>query len=192
MRSLEAVLAGLLLAVLAVPRFGAAVADLPGRPVLEALERGQPVDEASRQRLAATAALSFAIVPTANAKRAEAAARPGDAMAQALALSPADPYGWLALARSEQSANALALSLRTGRWERELAHDRVAVAAHLLPHLDATTRGAVYEQIVWLWDLDPPRLLRALPPEAHWPLYRRALSNRPEALAAVARRVGMD
>lgn len=183
---------GAVLLALAAPRFGAAVAELPGRPVLEALERGQAVDDASRHRLAESAALSFAIVPTANAKRAEAAAVPGDATTQALALSPADPYGWLNVARIENSAQALSLSLRTGRWERELAYERIVVASRLLPDLDEATRNAITEQVLWLWDLDQPRLLRALPPEPNWPLYRRALSDRPEALVAVARRVGMD
>lgn len=197
MRSPEAVIVGVLLLALALPRLGAAVAELPGRPVLEALEAGRPVDNAALHRLAAAAERSFALVPAGDAKRAEAAARVrlGDgatALAEGLALSPADPYGWLRLAHVTGDSRALALSLRTGPWERELAHDRVAVAARLLPALDHATRQAIYAQVVWLWDLDAPRLLRALPPGAHWPLYRRALSDRPEALAEVTARVGMD
>ncbi len=188
---------GVALLALALPRLGAAIAELPGRPVLEALEAGHPVDAAALHRLAAAAERSFAIVPSGDAKRAEAAARVrlGDGAAvlvEGLALSPADPYGWLRLAHVTGDARALVLSLRTGPWERELAHDRVAVAARLLPALDDATRAAVQAQMVWLWDLDAPRLMRALPPGAHWPLYRRALADRPEALAVVAARVGMD
>ncbi|MGC2855300.1 hypothetical protein ACM64Y_07465 [Novispirillum sp. DQ9] len=194
MRNREQLIAVALLA-LALPRLGDALAELPGRPVLEALEAGRPVSRQALEILADSAAR----VDGPDARRAEAAAllRLGDERAAAvlvagLARSPADPYGWLRLAHADpaQAPRALALSLRTGRWERDLALDRLSVAADHFSALDAATRREILEQVRWLWRLDAPALMRALPPPAHWPLYRRALSG--PALETVAARVGMD
>lgn len=194
---------GLVLLALALPRLGAAVAELPGRPVLEALEHGQTPEPQALRRLADAARAAGKILPSGDAARAEAAAllalgdaRAAEALAAGLAHSPADPYGWLRLAHVEtdpaRAVAAFGLSLRTGPWERELALDRVAVGARLLPHLDAAGRSALFAQVRWLWRLDAPALARRLPPAENWAFYRRALSADPEALAAVARRVGMD
>lgn len=199
MRALEVTVATLLLA-LALPRLGAAVAELPGRPVLEALEAGRPVSPQALETLAASARRAGEWVDGAAHRRAEAAARwrlgedtaAAGLLADGLALSPADPYGWLALAHADpaQAPRALALSLRTGRWERDLAHDRLRLAASRLADLDDPTRAGILDQVRWLWRLDPPGLMRAVPPQRHWPLYRRALDG--VALEAVAKRVGMD
>lgn len=199
MRALEVAVA-LLLLVLALPRLGAAVAELPGRPVLEALEAGRAVPPEALTTLAASAQRSTAWTASGAASKAAGAAlmRLGDdaaaarLLAQGLALSPADPYGWLHLAHAapSQAPRALALSVRTGRWERDVAHDRLRLAGEHYADLDTATRADILEQLRWLWRLDAPGLMKALPPEAHWPLYRRALDG--EALAAVAKRVGLD
>lgn len=199
MRALEVAVAVVLLA-LALPRLGAAIADLPGRPVLEALEAGRAVTPEALERLAASARHADGWSPGGAARKAEAVALAalGDhaaaarRLADGLALSPADPYGWLNLAHADpaQAPHALALSLRTGRWEREVAHPRLRLAASRYAGLDGATQAAVLDQLRWLWRLDPPGLLRALPPEDHWPLYRRALDG--AALEDVARRVGLD
>lgn len=187
-------LMGLGLLGLGLPGLVAAVAELPGRPVLEALEAGHTPDPAALHRLADSAA-------RAHRPKAEAAARlalddmagAAAALERGLAASPADPYAWTQLAYTRHrlgdaagAAQAVAAALAAGPWEREIAFERLAVAAPLFPHLDAPTRAAMLDQLAWTWRLDRPRLVATVPPDAFWPLYRRALAGQPEALTKAA------
>lgn len=107
---------------------------------------------------------------------------------------PAAPDAWEWTRRSaaavkagdiDTAAHALAASLRAAPWERALQVDRSVLAARVWPALSPQAREQALAAMLQAWDLHRPHLIARLPPDAAWPLYRRLLAERPEALAAL-------
>lgn len=195
---------GAVLIGLGLPRLGAALALLPAQPLMDALAQGQRLTPAAVRTVEAAAARSLSLHTTPEALRAQAAAHlhrnaatAAPSLARHLAAAPADPYGWARLAHARLhagdragAAEAAALSLRTGPWERELIVSRLPVLAAVRGETGPT--DLIDGNLALAWDLYRPALLTALPPERFWPVYWRALAGRPEALAMLAARVGLD
>jgi hypothetical protein len=205
-----ALLVGIALLALGLPRLEAALIVLPATPALEALSAGRSVD---RRTLEAAAraherALSFA-ADTANAEAlgrlrlAEVSlqdpAAPADrealnrsiaALRQSLALAPASPYRWLDLAFAEGLAAgigpavlpALRMSVATGPYTRGLLMRRLGLGLRVWTSLDPTTRG-VLEADIRALGRDNPYMLAVFAKQQYAAAtIRRALGDDPASL----------
>ena len=177
--------AALLLAVLAVPRTGAAIAALDagdvgefvgtevyGTPaqtlraaaVLETAD-GRFGDARARVRAGILRAfLAYAVAPAGDRRQLLGAAADLDA---GLSRTPAvDPMAWAALAQTrlglgEQmaAARALAMSIRLAPYEPRLALWRAQLGIAVIDKLDAAQRAAWMRQVQVAWPISQPALL---------------------------------
>lgn len=111
---------------------------------------------------------------------------------QAIAFTPSSTYAWASLAHARMAtgdidgaAFAVGRSLATGRFERQLAFPRLPLLSTTWANLDSDVRQQAEAQLRWLWALDRKRVLSILPPNDHWPFYRRAFAEDPGVLTAL-------
>ena len=195
---------GGIMIVAALPRIASSVAALPGDGSMARLRRGDVLDAAAlgliiRSREAAVSLepsggrwheLALARMHMLDRRRAIRAERDlphvRDDLVRALALAPANPYAWTALASIDIALGRAAggpvldLALRTGPFERSLAAARVALA------IDAPDRVAdlpmLYRQLSWAWTVDSEGVLAAVRATGASEELRAALQDRPEEL----------
>lgn len=170
---------------------------LPGHHLMEHLSHNQVLPETQARLLAAMPGH----LPEAARQRAAGLALLGQwAEAQQqqedwLALAPADSYGHLRLAaiarmanNTDTAARALEQSFRTGRHERELMLPRLMETIMQWNTLTPDVREMALTDLALLWRRDRPSLIKALPVDKAWPLYRRALSETADLTEAVSLR----
>jgi hypothetical protein len=177
---------GLALIWLAMPRTMAAFSNLPGDPVLRAMQSGQPVtgDDlhgfiASREHAlewidAGRAWTDLGLAYINLAKQAGYNTKSGrinieqgaKAVEAGLSKTPANAYAWARLTflnlrrndRDVDARNSLVLSLFTGPYERSLAHTRIQYGLAVWHSLNASQQALVHDQIVFLDRFDRRRL----------------------------------
>ena len=205
---------GLALIWLAVPRTVGAFLNLPGDPVLEAMQTGRPVSNEELHRFVLSRERSLKWVDDGRAwsdlglahlRLAELSgydtfsgvgylAASTEALKTGLSKSPANPYAWARLAylglRQEgegiDAKEALIMSLFTGPFERSLVDSRIEYALVIWHQLDVGQQDMIHEQIVFLARFDRRRLYQIARQD---PSYRvialTALAPPPERQAAL-------
>lgn len=216
--SLSAALAvGIILVVLALPRTAAGLAELHGTLTINELRSGAPVSDAAIEsamqsvkaangwvdtapRWAALARLHYARALLANRDSEERETElrlSQDASHRAIALNPALPEPWLRLAQSEFALNrvspqmirTLAMTYRTGRYNRFMVFAMSELAFVAWGKLDSETRKAASEQLAFAVIQRTSRLV-AISERLHASaIVRRALRNQPKLLAKFDRAV---
>jgi hypothetical protein len=207
---LLAALAVLILA-LAIPSLMARLIMLPGDAAREALLQGAAVSDEALQNFLRTrrAALQWratndiyddlAMATLAEAKRnglpRDEVRAALDWQQQALALSPADPYGWARLAflylltegPSDNAAHALAHSIEAGPHEPRLLISRVSTAIMLGDRLDPGLRRQLPAMLREAWADDPLALIHAAHEGRYTDQAEAALADEPEEVAKFRR-----
>ncbi len=177
---------GLALIWLAIPRTMAAFINLPGDPVLRAIQLGEPVTGDDLNGFIASREHALEWIDTGRAwtdlglgylnlaKQAGYGTKSGSiyieqgakAVETGLSKAPANAYAWarltfLKLRRKDQNAdakNSLVLSLFTGPYERSLAPSRIRYGLAVWHRLNASQQALVHDQIVFLDRFDRRRL----------------------------------
>jgi predicted Zn-dependent protease len=113
---------------------------------------------------------------------------------QALALSPADPYGWARLAfldlltgDRDDAARALAHSIETGPHEPRLLVSRIGTAMLLGDRLDPAFRAQLPATIREAWAHNPEALAQAAREGHYTAQVEAALADQPEELTKFRR-----
>jgi hypothetical protein len=205
-----ALVAALLIA-LSAPRLVSGLLIVSQEPVLRLIQRGAPIPaerliEARRAYEAALAWHGGAAERTALARiRLRLALTIGtespggravlesarDALREAIAGTPGDPYLWVQLAEAELMLNgpgaffaaALMRSIETGPFEPSLAPLRAAMGLETWAELDEGARERVADQVHIAAVLMPDRLRRAVTDRLLERLVEEILEGRPELLA---------
>ncbi|HAX91476.1 MAG TPA: hypothetical protein DCY07_04620 [Rhodospirillaceae bacterium] len=200
---------GLFLLAFGLPLTVARFMEMPVEPMRLALLQGQSVNDAQLDKLAATK-LRLANVLRTNALyddlstvSFEQAARQQDATIQkewreeaeywqrkALAISPADPYGWFRLAHllyvkegaSPNVAEAWRQSMAAAPFEPRLIVPRLQLALTLGDALDEESRRQIPRLIWQAWKDDPSRLAKAAKEGSFTVLIEDVLREDPQAL----------
>ena len=211
---------GVTLVVLAIPRLAAGISEQQGTWAIAEIRSGTPpskldvraaaaslrgankwVDTAPRR--AALARLHYADALRQNAKpeeRRKAFLLSQEASRQAIALNPALPEPWLRLAQSEYGLNknspqmirALAMTYRTGRYNRFSVFAMTELAFLTWAQLESDTRAIAIEQIAFAVKQRNRRLVAISERLRATPIVRRALRRQPELLAKFDREVTLQ
>jgi hypothetical protein len=212
-----ALAAGIVLVVLALPRTAAGLAELHGKLAIAELREGAAISdrtiESAMQSFTAAngwvnAAPRWSALARLHYARALLADRDSDerraalhlsqaASRQAISLNPALPEPWLRLAQSEFALNrvspqmitALAMTYRTGRYNRFTVYAMSELAFVAWAKLDGETRKAASEQFAFAarWRT---KHLAAISERLHASaIVRRALRHQPKLLAKFDRAV---
>ena len=204
-------LAAALLTALSAPRLVAGLLIFDQEPVLRLIQRGAPIPperliEARRAYEGALAWHGGAAERTALASirlrlaLALGTASPGgravlesarEALREAIAGTPGDPYLWVQLAEAELTLNgpgapfsaALMRSIESGPFEPGLAPLRAAMGLATWAELDEGARARIADQVRIAAVLKPDRLRRAVTDPLRERLVEEILEGRPELLA---------
>jgi hypothetical protein len=178
---------GACLLVLGLPRLISAMVTEPVRPVLEALQAGEPITEQGLARLTGRAALARnfsssgdVAVELAAAKLAEAVRLPERAQTErgqlvqdavalledGLAAMPANGFGWAQLAQARllqegpgpAAVDAWRMSVLTAPAEPQLALWRARAGIGLASHFVEGDHALLDRQIRFAWRWEPERL----------------------------------
>jgi hypothetical protein len=208
---------GITLVVLALPRTAAGLAELQGTLAIDELREGAPisdqaiesamlsfngangwVDSAARWSALARLHYARALLADRDSEERPAALRLSkEASRRAIALNPALPEPWLRLAQSEFALNrispqmirALAMTYRTGRYNRFTVYAMSELAFAAWSKLDGDTRKAASEQLAFAVVQHTSRLV-AISERLHASaIVRRALRRQPELLAKFDRAI---
>jgi hypothetical protein len=200
-----ALLVGVSLIALAIPRFVAAVLALPGDHILAKIEAERAAPDAGRlELLIASRRSALAVVDSATAQtdlglalllKASSLSDPVAsrhalveaiaALRSALAVAPARPHAWTRLALAELAASgpsvkvaaALKMAIETGPCERELLVPRLRVALATLSYFPPVGEALIRDQIRLVSKLQPYDLDRlARETPGSEPIIRAALS----------------
>lgn len=200
-----ALVAGLSLAALALPRAVAGFLMLPGEADVVRIHDLDPIGEAALARMAATRenALGWvsdgrlwtelALARLMSVERRSIVRSDADlgpvrrALMRGLAVSPVNPYAWSRLAYVEYAtagagaavAATLPAAILTGPSERRLYLLRAELGMRLYPRLAPEDRPLVLRQIDLAWRRDPFRTLGAAHGAGRVDLLRRALDGAP-------------
>ena len=213
-----AALVGAGLLYLALPRTVAAILMLPGDPVLERMQKREPVDKKDLEILVRSRKRALDWVDSGRvhtdlglaqlllAREMESArafdrALAHDAVASlraGLALTPSSPHAWARLAYAEYVADgpsptvaqALDMSLRTAPFEPRLTQVRVELALLAWPFLTTPTRRLVDDEIRRAWRQARPGLVAIARHSGRDDVVRAALSGDPAALSEFKERLG--
>lgn len=189
---------GLILVGLGTPRLLAAVAAAPAGA--GDLARNVDRDAAAlRWRRSGGALKQLGLAQHDLAEKAGAGAIDGGGLRRAarqnleagLALAPADPTAWAALAgldfgengASDRAPRALELSLLTGPNEPDLLWTRIDLGFAMWPSLADSARALMTEQLRRAWERDPAKLVGLARRNAAADAVRAALADQPDAVA---------
>ena len=184
--------------MLAVPPLGAHLIMLPGDGTRDALLAENPVDDETldrfmhqRRRALGWQSSNAAYDDLAMAALRRATLDPAiEAQKEALALSPADPYGWGRLAYlfmltegpSDEAARALTHSIETGPYEPHLMASRASSALLLEDQLDPEMKAHIPSLLRAAWQADPQALVWAAEEGRYTESVETALAEQPEEL----------
>lgn len=216
--AIAAVTLALAMALLAqaVPRTLAALASLPGDPVLTRIQSGLSVDSAALEALIDSRRRALDWVQSGRlytdlglAQLMLAQARGGgddfertllaeaiESLRKGLALAPARPHAWTRLAYAELAAGkplesvarALEMALITAPYEPGLLFPRLELCLLVWPALSEQTSKRAYEQIRIAWTRDPNRLVGLARSSGRVNIVRSALVQSLDALVGFNRR----
>ena len=200
----------------AVPRTLAALASMPGDPVLSRIQTGQPVDNEALEALIDSRRRALDWIESGRlytdlglAQLMLAQARDGGgtfeepllteaigSLRKGLALAPARPHAWTRLAYAElaagrpleQVARALEMALITAPYEPRLLFPRLELCLLAWPGLSEQTVKRAHEQIRIAWTRDPNRLVALAHSSGRANIVRSALVQSLEALVGFNRR----
>ena len=179
---------GVLLLILAVPRLIAAFIVLPTAPILQDVRDGKPVSREDLERLsvsqiraagyvdwgqlwtdAALADVTASLLPSIPIEeKLQLLNRADDSLRKGLSLAPANTFGWarfayvrFVLGDRKQAADAIEMSILTGRYEPRLAPSRLDLAFLVWQSFSEDARDLLAEQVRWQWKKQPDDLLRS-------------------------------
>jgi hypothetical protein len=171
---------------LAFPRTISAIMNLPGDPILQAIQNGRPADNEELLKLISSrdkglewtddgrawTDQGLAYMRLAEQSGHGTAAGIGymeagvEALKTGLSKAPANPYAWARLSylglrmdgADSIAKPALIMSLFTGPFERALVDSRIQYALSIWHQLDASQQALVHDQIILLERFDRRRL----------------------------------
>lgn len=212
-----ALVAGLVLLTLAVPRTIAALVMLPGDPILNAVQGGGEVSQSDLEVLMGSREAALAWIDSgrvwtdlglARLRLARKAGFSGvegrrllddaiSALRQGLALAPANPFAWARLGyvqlvrhgRSQAVAEALKMSMLTGSHLPRLMFSRLRLSLTTWRYFDGEEREMVKRQVRLAWKASPKKLVRLADRQNARRIVRRALADVPGAVAEFDRLV---
>jgi hypothetical protein len=207
-RALLALLFGGVLIALGTPRLVAALALLPGDPLLAAVDGGESIDAAQISMLQSSRAQASAFVTSADiaieqgmAELLAAEAVPEgstqrrarldqaiQSLREGLALGPRATFAWAKLAyalllrdgTSPAAIDAWRMSIITAPAESRLVLWRAEFGADALQVLDAEDRARLVEQLRYAWRADPEALAQMARQRGLQLVLRRVLSGEPD------------
>lgn len=215
--ALIALVAGLALLTLAVPRTIASVVMLPGDPILNAVQGGGEVSEPELKVLMDSRQAALAWIDSgrlwtdlglARLRLARKAGFRGvegrgllddafSSLRHGLALAPANPFAWARLGyvrllrhgRSQAAAEALKMSILTGSHLPRLMFSRLRLSLMMWRYFDGEGRDLVKGQVRLAWKASPQKLVRLARRRKAEKIARRALADVPGAVAEFDRLV---
>ena len=212
-----ALVLGMALLWLGVPRLVAAFLMLPGDSTLSRLQEQQAIAPNELETVIESRAAALRWVssgrlytdralgrllqeegtgPGAQAKNSSRFDQAIRDLKAGLAVAPADPYAWarLALAKhlvdgpSPEVASALVMSLLTGPYEPDMIPLRLELAFENWAHLPQQDRELIDQQVRYAWSRSKKRLLRMAREPERLAVIRAALAKDPRILAAFEKR----
>lgn len=194
---------------LGAPRFLAALALLPGDPLLDAMRSDEPIDAGQISALASSREQARRFVaapeldseigmaevlraeraPPASAERRAALDRAIESLQEGLARGPRATFVWAKLAYAIQmrdgmvktAIDAWRLSIATAPAEPRLVLWRSEFGAAALPLLEVGDQGRLAEQMRYAWRFDREGLARLARDRGLQLVLRRVLSGEPDA-----------